>query len=125
MPRQISKKGLEKKLDGVWSKVVKLQASNKCEICGKTEYLNSHHMVGRRNLRLRWEIYNGVCLCSGCHTFKTNSAHQNPVWFNTWLEDNRKEDLYLVQSTMNEIKKWSIPELKDRLEELNNLLGSV
>jgi len=54
MPRKISKKGLKKKLDSAWSKVVKLQAGNKCEVCGiHHDRLNAHHIVGRRNLRLR------------------------------------------------------------------------
>lgn len=122
MPKTASKKTLTKKLDKAWSDVVKLQAGNKCEVCGKTDYINAHHIVGRRNYRLRWEIYNGVCLCSGCHTFKTDSAHQNPVWFEKWLKENRGEDYKLVESTMNEIKKWGLVEMRDLYIELNNLL---
>lgn len=126
MPRKISKKGLGKKLDIAWSRVVKLQAGNKCEICGlKHDKLNSHHIVGRRNLRLRWELYNGVCLCPGCHTFRTNSAHQNPIWFDKWLKENRGEDLKLIESTMNEIQKWSIDDMKVKSKELNEELNNL
>jgi len=124
MPRKPSKKTLGKKLDTVWSQLVKLQAGNKCEVCGKTESLNSHHIVGRRNLRLRWETYNGVCLCAGCHTFRTNSFHQNPVWAEEWLRENRGEDLKLVRATMNEIKKWTIEDMQEKLEELQEELES-
>ena len=121
MPKAPSKKTIEKKLDKVWSELVKQQAGNKCEVCGKREYLNAHHIVGRRNLRLRWELYNGVCLCSGCHTFKTNSAHQNPEWFHQWLKSYRGEDLKLVHATMNEIKKWSVIDLQECLDNLKTL----
>lgn len=125
MPRKISKTGLKKQLDSLWSQVVRQQAGNKCEVCGLSHpQLNAHHMVGRRNLRLRWEVYNGVALCPGCHTFNTRSAHQNPVWFDEWLRDNRGEDYKLVQSTMNEIKKWGMDEMLDLREELNNLLNN-
>jgi len=121
MPRKISKKGLKKKLDTAWSKVVRLQAGNKCEVCSKTEYLNAHHIVGKRNLRLRWELYNGVSLCSGCHTLKTDSAHQNPVWFEKWLKEDRGEDYKLIEATMNEIKKWTVDEMLVKLKELEEL----
>lgn len=122
MPRPISKKGLKKKLDGLWSELVKQEAGNKCEVCSKKEYLNSHHIVGRRNLRLRWELYNGVCLCPGCHTFKRDSAHQNPIWFDEWLRDNRAEDYKLVKKTMNEIKKWTMDEMLELREEFEELI---
>lgn len=124
MPRKPSKKTLGKKLDTVWSQLVKLQAGNKCEVCGKTESLNSHHIVGRRNLRLRWETYNGVCLCAGCHTFKTDSFHQNPVWAEDWLKENRGQDLKLIRATMNEIQKWTIEDMQEKLEELQEELES-
>lgn len=125
MPRQISKKGLKKKLDKAWSDVVKLQAGNKCEVCGlKHERLNAHHIVGRRNMRLRYELFNGVSLCPGCHTFRTKSAHQDPEWFHEWLEENRGEDLKLISATREEIQKWTVDDMKLRLEELNNLLNN-
>lgn len=122
MPRPISKKGLKKKLDELWSELVKREAGNKCEVCGKKEYLNSHHIVGRRNLRLRWETYNGVCLCAGCHTFKTSSFHQNPIWADEWLRKNRSEDYRLVKKTMNEIKKWTMDEMLELREELEEII---
>lgn len=127
MPRKPSKKTLKNKLDKAWSQLVKLQAGNKCEVCGKAgpdAHLNSHHIVGRRNLRLRWETFNGVCLCAGCHTFKTDSFHQNPVWADDWLRENRGQDLKLIRVTMNEIQKWTIEDLKEELKELEEELES-
>lgn len=118
MPRKPSKKTLTKKLDTAWSKAVKKRAGFKCEVCGKTESLNSHHVVGRRNRRLRWELFNGVCLCAGCHTFKLKSAHQNPEWFHFWMEENRWEDLRDINCKMYEIKKWTIEDMQERLKEL-------
>jgi hypothetical protein len=122
MPRKPSKKTLRNKLDKAWSQLVKLQAGNKCEVCQKEDSLNSHHIVGRRNLRLRWEPFNGVCLCPGCHTFYTNSFHQNPIWADIWLKENRGSDIELIQSTMNEIQKWDIEDMQEKLEELQGEL---
>ena len=124
MPRKPSKKTLKNKLDKAWSQLVKLQAGNKCEVCGSTETLNSHHIVGRRNLRLRWEPFNSVCLCVKHHKFGNQSAHENPVWFEDWLRENRGQDLKLIRTTMNEIQKWSIEDMQEKLEELQEELES-
>jgi hypothetical protein len=123
MPRPISTKGLKKKLDSLWSELIKREAGNKCEVCGRNESINSHHIVGRRNLRLRWELYNGVSLCAGCHVFKTQSFHQNPIWADEWLRKNRSEDYKLVKQTMNEIKKWTMDEMLELREEFEKELN--
>ena len=122
MPRKPSKKTLKTKLDKAWSLAIRKRAGNKCEVCGKKESLNAHHIVGRRNLRLRWELYNGVALCAGHHTFKLESAHQDSEWFHFWLEEHRWEDLCKVNvERVKGIKKWSIDELQDKLKELQNI----
>jgi hypothetical protein len=125
MPRKPSKKTLRNKLDKAWSQLVKLQAGNKCEVCGSSETLNSHHIVGRRNLRLRWEVMNGVCLCVKHHKFGNQSAHENPVWFEDWLKENRGQDLKLIRSTMNEIQKWTIEDMQEKLKELEEDLEAI
>ena len=92
-----------KKLDKLWSE--KIRSKGKCEVCGKNISLNSHHIVGRRNHTLRWDAKNGVCLCSGCHVFSTRSAHQDPIGFNDWLEENCKEDLEYLREQRDIVKK--------------------
>lgn len=121
MGRRITKRSIGKKLDRAWSAVVKENAGYKCEVCGisgTSTLLNAHHIEGRRNMRLRWELKNGVCLCSGCHVFRRESAHQSPEWFHYWLEENRWEDLSHVMCVRNEIKRWSIEEMQDHLDGL-------
>jgi len=119
MPRKPSRKTLKTKLDKAWSIAVKKRAGNVCEVCKSSKSLNAHHIVGRRNLRLRWELYNGVCLCAKHHVFGMNSAHQNSEWFHFWLEEHRWEDLAKVNVEMVKgIKKWTMDELQDKLKEL-------
>jgi len=83
--RKITKTTLGDKLDKAWSRAI--LSKGKCEVCGSIEHLNPHHIEGRRNFRLRWDLRNGVCLCSGCHVFRKESAHQSPEWFHFFLED--------------------------------------
>jgi len=73
-----------KKLDKLWSKKIR-ERDEVCQVCGGTAYLNAHHVIGRRNRNIRWDMDNGITLCSGCHTFKTESAHQDPAWFMAWF----------------------------------------
>ena len=93
----------KKKLDSLWS--TRIRSKGRCEVCGKDGYLNAHHIVGRRNRALRWDLRNGVCLCPGCHTFKTESAHQDLIWFNDWLKNNKAEDIDYLREKKNEICK--------------------
>lgn len=117
MGRRISKKGLTKKLDELWAELVKQEAGYKCEVCGTTQNLNSHHIEGRTNRRLRWELYNGVCACAGCHVFRKDSFHKSHIWAEKWLKENRGEDCKLIQATRNEIKKWTMDEMLELREE--------
>lgn len=95
-----TKKSTQKnKLDKLWSE--KIRSYGRCEVCGEIRFLNAHHIVGRRNLHLRWDLRNGVCLCSRCHTFGKNSAHQNPVWFMDWLDATRPEDANYLRKEQN------------------------
>jgi hypothetical protein len=59
----------KKHCDELWSKLVKLRAGNKSELSGKTKSLHSHHIFGKPNLRLRYELDNGICLTSGEHFY--------------------------------------------------------
>ncbi len=76
-------------VDGKWSRVIRLMADNKCEYCGSTEGLSAHHIIARSNHAVRWNLDNGVCLCSLHHTFSSDfSAHLNPIEFALWMTNH-------------------------------------
>jgi len=86
---------VKKTLDREWSEAIKELAGRKCEYCGKTEYLNSHHIFSRSNMKLRFDINNGICLCSGHHTLKSDfSAHKTPADFIEWIKEYRGLEWY-------------------------------
>jgi predicted restriction endonuclease len=84
-PEKRKKPPIDKRLDSVWSKLVKLKAGNKCAVCGKQTALNSHHIYSRAKMSLRWSIENGICLCVGHHIGVNFSAHKSPIEFSDWL----------------------------------------
>ena len=84
--RAPSKTTLKKKADKIWKSVGKKGAV--CEICKRlpeqrVEYkqLHAHHIVGRRNMTLRWDLRNRIWLCAYHHTLGPVSAHNSPRWF--------------------------------------------
>ena len=106
-----------KKLDSLWSK--KVRSVGWCEWCGKSEHLNAHHVIGRRNRNVRWYVPNGVCLCSGCHTFKTTSAHQNYEMFREFIIKERGADW--LADLMEKSRIDCMAEKQDYDEELEKL----
>ena len=73
----------DKELLALWAKIIK--NGGKCEYCGKTSYLNAHHFYSRADRKLRYNINNGFCLCSGCHVLSSKfSAHLTPADFVDW-----------------------------------------
>jgi hypothetical protein len=114
-------KGIDGKLDIAWSKLVKLKAGMKCEYCGKTTYLNSHHIYSRSKKSLRWNVENGICLCVGHHTFSsTFSAHKTPLEFIRWLDKYKgKKFMDNLMIKANNISKLHNFEKEILLKELN------
>ena len=121
MPRKISRKGLINKADIAWSRAVKIRAKEKCEVCGKTTPLNSHHYIGRVNRTTRWDIRNGVCLCVAHHKFQRQSAHEDPHQFEQWMQKHRKDDAEYINGVKNNISKHTDEDIKEMIEELEEI----
>jgi len=109
--RKLSKTSLKKKCDTIYSLIIRSKGC--CEYCGRRldfkVFLNAHHVIGRVNYLLRWDLRNGCCLCVGCHKFNKNSAHENPLGFMEWFKSVRPEDYkYLKNPKWNETKTFTI-----------------
>ena len=114
------KKGVEGQLDKAWSLLVKLNAGMKCEYCGKTTYLNSHHIYSRSKMSVRWDERNGISLCSGHHTLiSTFSAHKTPLDFIDWLVKYKgNKFIDELRTIANTHYKWTKTEKEELLKEL-------
>ena len=123
------RKGVDRKLDIAWSKLVKLQAGMKCEIpnCKHKPTLNSHHIFSRKNAATRWDTDNGLCLCVGHHTMSSKfSAHGNPIAFTYWLEEYKGSDFIDELSfKAHSTKKWYKFEKEELLEELQKQISEL
>lgn len=117
-------KGIDGRLDDLWSELVKLQANYKCEYCGTDKNLNSHHIFSRSNRSVRWDEANGVCLCVSHHTFNSKfSAHKTPTEFTYWLESEYGRPFVdELRVKANSTKKWTKWEKQERENELKELI---
>ena len=113
-------KGITGDLDEVWSLLVKERDGFKCVRCGETSYLNSHHIYGRRKQSTRWDVDNGITLCAGHHTFKTDfSAHVTPQIFSEWLREIKGDEFMdALEQRANKHKKRLPHEKEELLIEL-------
>ena len=112
--------------DDLRSKLIKIRAGFKCEYCGATKYLNAHHIFTRNNYSTRYDLDNGICLCSKHHTLDSNfSAHKTPMEFSEWIIGERWEDRY-------QDLKFKTKQLRDKdydrvekylIEETNKLIS--
>lgn len=118
-------KGIEKKLDTAWSLLIKLRAGMKCEYCGKTRNLNSHHINSRANKSVRWDVVNGVCLCVGHHIGVSFSAHKTPLTFAKWITKHRGDnEIQLLEIKSNQISHLFPFEKELLLKELQKEIKS-
>jgi len=110
----------DKKILILWAKLVKLRAGNRCEKCGATKFLQSHHIYGRTNYNCRYDPDNGACLCPGDHKWRRDSAHNSPLEFielmitkrgQTWFsrlqkkatKDIFKQDKDLIEANLKKL----------------------
>ena len=102
MPRKITRKGLKKKCDTLFS--LQVRSLGYCELrardnihCGGV--LQCAHIIGRSAHSIRWNKKNALCICEGHHVWYTN----NP---NAWREivlELFPEKWEYVQAHRNEI----------------------
>lgn len=97
-----------KRMDDKWSKLVKIKAGYKSEYSGKTGALNSHHIMGKPNYRLRYELENGMCLTAGEHKYIAHHADRQETLRNRVLKIRGKDFFERMEILKNSLK----PDLK-------------
>ena len=100
--KRLKRSTLKNKCDDMWREFVRIEGI--CEWCGKrTGQMHAHHVIGRTNHTLRWDLRNGVCLDAGCHKMNAGNAHDDPIAFLKWFETTRPEDYEYICRKKNEL----------------------
>jgi nucleoside-triphosphatase THEP1 len=78
-----------KALHRLWADCVKARAQYRSEYSGKEGCLHAHHIHGKSNYRLRFELRNGVCITGGEHKFIAHHSGRSAK-FKRWAMDLRQ-----------------------------------
>lgn len=112
----MEKIGLIDKLDSLVSNVVAVRS--KCERCGKTYKLESHHIFYRRFMATRFDLDNLILLCLDCHKF----AHSYKKKFTEWVKKYLGKEKYeALKEKHNQVTKYTIEDLFTKLKLLQEL----
>lgn len=107
----------EKTMMKYWRKAVLWVNKNTCIICGlkqPSDMLECHHVVPRRNVFLRYDWRNGVCVCVGhCH----RAAHTKKG--ERLLSAKHPHYDYLLEHENIRIKDWLVKtgQTRDEFQE--------
>lgn len=130
-PKKPSLGKLRRKAFQLWAELVRKDKC--CEICqlkkgeigpnGKPIILHSHHLIGRENHALAFDIKNGVPLCIGHHKFYKDSAHKGGLLFHDWFMKKYPERYeYLLQNSTKSFDN-TIENLLNIIKELTEQLS--
>lgn len=133
---------LYKELSDLWSLLVKeiygfvSPGYYRCEKCGKIlrsgegagtgKGIVSHHIIGKRNGNVRWDLRDGSPLDSGCHTMNIDSAHQDRSAFIKIMIEKRGQKwwdgLQKRAGRKGGSKKWTLGQMERRKKSFQRLL---
>lgn len=104
LAEQKRQKRLEKKrMLKMWSEIVKMLGRGNCAVCGSARRVQAHHLLPKELYQeLRYEVMNGICLCSSHHKFNKYSFHRNPTWSVEWLRRNRPDQFKWCMENMGD-----------------------
>ena len=120
MPRKISRKGLVKKLDKVFSIYIRTRLAKEnqvqCVTCGTRKHwkeVDAGHFVSRRHYSTRWNPQNVHAQCKSCNGFH---GGQNYI-MGKYIDKTYGEGYLQSSGTMSrQIKKFTDQDLKDLIE---------
>jgi len=128
------KKTLRKHCDDLWSLIIR-ERDGCCragELLGETcgGPLNAHHIEGRY-LNVRWDLENGIALCSKHHTMGRTAAHatassgQREFQSKVMVEIYGTEKLEKLKQKARINKSWGLVELRELKEKLTKIYNGM
>ena len=93
--------------DQLWSVAVRNDWAGKCAVCGSRQ-VEAHHLIPRQFEATRYELINGMALCSQHHKFDPHlSPHLNAPAWTQWLWDHYIERWEWVFQSPNPRPKFT------------------
>ncbi len=121
MARKVTRKGLIKKLDKVFSEYIRKRTANangyvNCVTCGKVDFwknMDAGHFVSRKYLNTRWNEENVQVQCKSCNVFRYGEQYK----FSLWLGAEKSKELYDLSKKTLKLDNWDLQDLIKIYEE--------
>lgn len=121
MPRKISRKGLVKKLDKVFSIYIRTRLAKEnqvqCVTCGVRKHwkeVDAGHFVSRRHYATRWNPQNVHVQCKSCNGFHGGQNYIMGKYIDKTYGEGTADELITMS---RQIKKFTDQDLKDLIEQ--------
>ena len=126
----IGAQGKKGKLDRLWGRAVMLAAGGICQLCGKPNSSDPHHLIHKSaGHRFRWVFDNGLLLCAGCHRFNTTvAAHGGGLRFADLVREKLPGvsawyEIAFLHNKQLGSKTHTLEELEEIREELESIIA--
>ena len=124
MPRKISRKGLVKKLDRVFSEYIRTRYAMggmvRCVTCNTIKHwkeVDEGHFCGRRHYSTRWHPTNVQVQCKSCNGFKAGENYLFGKYLDTTYGIGTADELIKLS---RQITKFTNEDLKDMIKLYEN-----
>ena len=121
MPRKISRKGLVKKLDKVFSIYIRTRHAKEnlvqCVTCGTRKHwkeVDAGHFVSRRHYSTRWHQQNVHAQCKSCNGFHGGQNYIMGKYIDKTYGEGTADELITMS---RQIKKFSNQDLEDLIKQ--------
>ena len=118
--RKPTNKSLEKQCRELWSKCVRAR-QRACRICGSDRALQGHHIRSVSHLSTRFDLQNGLCVCSRCHL----NQKFRPEKFQDMVIDVIGDKEYQRMKRKSLVVVTSKPDLREIKTELTHKLKEI
>lgn len=110
---------LQKQADKIWREIILGRAHNRCEVCGKRA-IQAHHYYRKGGYgHLRYDLNNGVALCTACHFSLHFTARINEI--DKKIRDKRGKEWENLLYKKSKLKKESFKTIKYYENEIQKL----
>tara|TARA_R110000765_G_scaffold268285_1_gene367285 strand:+ start:178 stop:570 length:393 start_codon:yes stop_codon:yes gene_type:complete len=120
--KKISRKGLVKKLDTIFSQYIRRRYAkneiSKCVTCNKEDHwknLQAGHFMSRKHYATRWDPDNVQVQCMGCNVYRYGEQYLFSKYLGTDLSDD-------LQARSRLITKFSNTDLEEMINDYKNIV---
>lgn len=122
MARKLTRKGLIKKLDQVFSEFIRTRTADKngivsCVTCGKKDHwkaMDCGHFVSRKHYATRWHEDNCAVQCKSCNVFRYGEQYK----FSLYLGASKSEELYQLSKQTAKYMDQDLIELIEKYKSI-------